>query len=295
MMIVPGSGNLIGGMGCIVKSCLATSVSEMELKDKAALKMALGSNPKITYGQEKSQSPVTRMAAAQMIRRAFRDAQEYSEEKHYDSKDKDKSKKTRSKAKKTVAPEKNENPRYDYGNENLLLALERTISCHIHCSRADDIYTALRISREFNLKPVLVHAADALLMEKEIQKSDAGLILGPLMLFNPEMPETENGTFEAAAECIKRGIKVSIMSDHPIVPVEYFGVQGALLCRHGVSADEAMKALTLNPAELLGCGDRVGVIEKGHDADIVLYSGHPLAFDSHTVMTVINGEIVYKK
>lgn len=303
MLISPGSSNVIGGIGHIVKPVFG-SITDMLRGEYGIMKMALGGNPK----GDSHQAPVTRMAIAQMIRRAFAEALDYQQERQISKAD-SKLENKNEKAKK----EKGKNPdganiskksqsrqdsssfaKYDYGHENLLLALEGKMPCHIHCSRGDDIVTALRLAREYGLKLAIVHGADIIQVMEQGWNIEGDIILGPLMGFNPHIPETLGSTYENAAKCIKMGLNIALMSDHPFVPVEYFGVQGGLLRRFGIDDDDIMKTMTVNPARILGMADKIGALALGMDGDIVLYDHHPLRLEAKVMGTIIEGQMVYR-
>lgn len=250
----PGSDSVIGGM-CSVISLTGTVAEDMLLKGKAAVKCSFGENPKNAgYGFK------SRMGNAWLLRKCIEDALEY---RHH----------------KEEAEKSGFYFRTDIGMENMLPLLNREIPLHAHVHRADDICTAIRIAREYNLRLVLVHCTDGASILDYLKQFDYPVILGPTI--NPRSKlECMAKRFETAGIMSRAGIKVCLTADHDVTPIYYLPVYGAQAVKAGLDEVEGLKALTRNPAEVLGIDDRKGEIKEGKDADLVIWSGRP--FDSCT-------------
>lgn len=250
----PGSDSVIGGM-CSVISLTGTVAEDMLLKGKAAVKCSFGENPKNAgYGFK------SRMGNAWLLRKCIEDALEY---RHH----------------KEEAEKSGSYFRTDIGMENMLPLLNREIPLHAHVHRADDICTAIRIAREYNLRLVLVHCTDGVSVLNYLKQFDYPVILGPTI--NPRSKlECMAKRFETAGIMSRAGIKVCLTADHDVTPIYYLPVYGAQAVKAGLDEVEGLKALTRNPAEVLGIGGRKGEIKEGKDADLVIWSGRP--FDSCT-------------
>ena len=250
----PGSDSVIGGM-CSVISLTGTVAEDMLLKGKAAVKCSFGENPKNAgYGFK------SRMGNAWLLRKCIEDALEY---RHH----------------KEEAEKSGSYFRTDIGMENMLPLLNREIPLHAHVHRADDICTAIRIAREYNLRLVLVHCTDGVSVLDYLKQFDYPVILGPTI--NPRSKlECMAKRFETAGIMSRAGIKVCLTADHDVTPIYYLSVYGAQAVKAGLDEVEGLKALTKNPAEVLGIGGRKGEIKEGKDADLVIWSGRP--FDSCT-------------
>ena len=250
----PGSDSVIGGM-CSVISLTGTVAEDMLLKGKAAVKCSFGENPKNAgYGFK------SRMGNAWLLRKCIEDALEY---RHH----------------KEQAEKSGSYFRTDIGMENMLPLLHREIPLHAHVHRADDICTAIRIAREYNLRLVLVHCTDGVSVLDYLKQFDYPVILGPTI--NPRSKlECMAKRFETAGIMSRAGIKVCLTADHDVTPIYYLPVYGAQAVKAGLDEVEGLKALTRNPAEVLGIGGRKGEIKEGKDADLVIWSGRP--FDSCT-------------
>jgi imidazolonepropionase-like amidohydrolase len=269
----PGSANVIGGQFAAIKT-YGTRIDNMIIKAPVAMKIAFGENPKRNY-KEKNKTPVTRMATAAMLRDILFKTAEYM-------------------SKKERSTEKNEEgPEYNIKYESLIPVLRDEIPLKAHAHRADDIYTAIRIAKEFNLKLILEHVTDGYLMLDELKKEKYPCIVGPNLAGRTKI-ELKNLSFKNPGLLSKNGIMVAIMTDHPVIPIQYLALCAALSVKDGMDEYEALKAITIHPAKILGIDDRVGSIEKGKDADIVIMNGHPFDTFSTTHMVLVNGEIAYK-
>lgn len=257
VQVMPGSANVIGGLSSVIKTS-GKNVEEMVIKHPAALKMALGENPKKNHSNAQA---ITRMGIAGMIREAFHDA---------------------------LAGERN------FHNEAIHLALEKKIPVRIHAHRADDIITAIRIAEEFDLDLRIEHCTEGHLIAKELMGKNIPVSVGPTMTRRSKV-ELRNKSWEVYRELIDAGISVSITTDHPYIPIQYLNVSAAIAVREGLTVEEAIEAITINPAKNLGVEERVGSLEVGKDADIVLWNEHPFHYTAKPIFTMINGEIVYKR
>ncbi len=263
----PGSANCMGGSFAAIKT-KGARIDEMIIKDPLAMKIAFGENPKRVYDAQKK-SPSTRMAIASKIREALYKAKEYQKKKN-----------------------SSEPPAIDIDMEALLPVLEKKIPLKAHAHRADDIFTAIRIAKEFDVRITLDHATEGHLIADELVKEKLDCIVGP-SFGDRSKYELKNQSFETAAVLNKSGVKVAIMTDHPVIPVQHINMCAQYAVRAGMDHYEALKAITINPAQILGIDDRVGSIKKGKDADLVLWNGDPLNINSRVLFTMIDGEIVY--
>lgn len=273
----PGSANVIGGQFVALK----TNDGEIEdklLKFPLAMKAALGENPKRVFAGQKTF--YTRMAVAAHLRKALADAIDYDNKIRQAGDDETKL------------------PKRDHSLEALLPVVRRELPLKIHAHRIDDIRTAIRIAREFNIRFTLDHFTEGYLyaesLKKDIEELGAGVIVGPYMSERSKV-ELKNGSMRAPAILHQNGVKFAIMTDHPVIPIQYLPVCAALAIREGLPEEEALKALTINPAEIVGLSDRIGSIEKGKDADVAVFGGNPFDFRTRCVLTLINGEIVHNE
>ncbi len=277
----PGSGNVISGECFIVKPIGSGVVDEMVLMAPSGLKVAFGENPKKIHGTEK-RTPSTRMGIASVLRTAFVDAQNHMREiDTYLTKSKE-------------AEEKGESlppaPKRDLGLETIIKVLKGEIPIHAHAHRADDIATAIRIAKEFNVKAILIHCTEGHKITKFIAKSKFPAVIGPTIYWVTK-PETKEKGFKTAVELNKAGVKVALQTDS-LTPMNYFPLLPMSVIKEGMSRKDALKCVTINPAEILGIGNRVGSLESGKDADIVIWSGDPFDFYSKVEQIFINGNNV---
>ena len=270
----PGSANVIGGQFAALKT-FGRSVEEMILKDPVAMKAATGENPKTVYA-EKKVSPTTRMAIASLFRETLTDAQEY--EKDLRSKSEDK------------------RPDRDIAMEALLPVLRRELTMKIHAHRADDILTALRLAKEFNIKITIDHCTEGYLitdvLKERLAEQGAGIIIGPLLSERSKI-ELKNQSFKAPRILDEAGIPFAMMTDHPVIPIQFLPVQAGIAVREGLREETALKSITINAAKIVGIDSRVGSLEPGKDADVAVFDAHPFDYRAHCVLTLINGKIVH--
>ena len=268
----PGSANPIGGQLAALKTH-GTCIDEMIVKAPVAIKMALGENPKAVY-HDKNQSPSTRMATASLIREELFKAKRYLQDLERSQEDED------------FDP-----PEFDMKSEALIPVLKGELPVHFHAHRADDIYTAIRIAKEFNLKYVIVHGTEGNLIVQGIAKEKICVLCGPI-LSDRSKPELKNLSPETPGILSKNGILTAIITDHPVVPLQYLPTCAALAVREGMEYEEALKAITINPAKILNIDDRVGSIEQGKDADLVVFDCNPLDLTAKPKYVIVDGELI---
>ena len=269
----PGSANVIGGQFAALKT-YGRSIEEMTLRDPIAMKAATGENPKGVYA-EKKVAPTTRMAIASLFRSTMTDAVEYQ---------------------KGMAKEEDK-PDRDIAMDALLPVINRQLTVKIHAHRADDILTGLRLAKEFNLKVTIDHCTEGYMitdvLKDRLTEQGAGIIIGPLLSERSKI-ELKNLSFEAPRILEEAGIPFAMMTDHPVIPIQFLPVQAGLAVREGLSEETALRSITRYAAEIVGISDRVGTLEVGKDADIAVYDGHPFDYRTHCVLTLINGKPVYQ-
>ncbi len=269
----PGSANVIGGQFLAMKTAGRT-MDEMVIKEPQSLKSAFGENPKRVYsGQNKA--PSTRMATAAIFRKAFTEARTYME--------------------KSDNPDPEKRPARDLGLDVLASALRGDLPVKMHAHRADDILTAIRLAAEFGLRATVDHCTEGYLILDELKKANiVGCILGPILGERSKI-ELRNMTFRAPSEFYKAGVPFALMTDHPVIPIQYLRVQAGICVAEGLPEYEAMKAITANGAEMIGLADKVGSIRAGKDADVVMYDGDPLDCRSKVALTIVNGDVVFER
>ena len=177
--------------------------------------------------------------------------------------------------------------------EALLPLINKEIPMKAHAHRADDILTAIRIAKEFNLKLTLDHCTEGHLISDYIKRENLDAIVGPTLSFNGKA-ETLNKTFKTPKALIDKGIKVAITTDHPVVTIDNLPLCAAMAMKEGITFNEALEAITINPAKIIGIDERVGSLKEGKDGDLVILNGSPFEIATKTIYTIINGEVVYK-
>ncbi|MFW6029423.1 MAG: amidohydrolase [Halanaerobiales bacterium] len=267
-MVAPGSSNVIGGKSVILKTH-GKIVDEMVVKKSAGIKAALGENPKGAYG-DNNETPKTRMAIAGLLRQALNDTKNYM-------------------IKKEEKTNKNEYMEIDLNMEPLIDVLTNEIPLRIHAHRADDIITAIRIAKEFDIDIIIEHCTEGHLVAEEIAEANVPVMVGPSFGGRSKV-ELKNKTFKTAGILAKAGVKIAIISDHSVTPTQFLPLYAALSIKAGMNREEALKAITINPAEIMGIDDKVGSIEKGKDADLIIFNGDPLEIMTEVETVFINGE-----
>ncbi|NLY56519.1 MAG: amidohydrolase [Firmicutes bacterium] len=260
--IHPGSANVIGGQGAALKTAGRT-VEEMVIKAPVAVKAAFGENPKRVYGEQKK-SPATRMGTAGTIRQALVKAENYR--------------------RKLAAGEAER----DLGLEVLVQLLDGDLALFAHAHRIDDIMTALRIAKEFNLKLILQHGTEAHLVADLLAAEAVPVVVGPSLTSRAKV-ELRERTFRTATVLAEHGVEFSLMTDHPVIPIQYLPICVRLAIAEGLDFAAALRAVTLSPARFLGIAERVGSIAPGKDADIALWPGEPFVEADRPSQVLING------
>ncbi len=265
VVVSPGSSNPIAGRISAVKT-YGDDVADMLVKESVAMKFAFGENPKGEYG-ERNVMPFSRMGTAALIRSKLYEAKQYSEKEDVD---------------------------YDSKLEALLPLLDGDMVAHIHAHRADDIMTAIRIMEEFNIKYKLIHATSGYLIANKLAKKGVEILAGP-NICERSKPELREKTFESEAVLSKAGIKFAIITDHDVIPQEFLPLCAAVAVRGGLDEYEALKAITINPAEICSIDDRVGSITVGKDADFSIFEELPTDIRVRPKAVFVNGEKVYER
>jgi imidazolonepropionase-like amidohydrolase len=285
----PGSANLVGGQWVCLKTAPKPSIEQMILLEPAGMKMALGENPKRVYGQQ-HKMPSTRMGNAGVLRSALVDAQNYldkwaryhKELAEYQSKvsagEKD--------LKEPTPPERN------LKWEALGKVLTGELKARIHAHRADDILTAIRIAEEFKLDIAIEHATEGYKIADILAEKKIPVIVGPVLMDRPKY-EMRGLDPRNPGLLSKAGVKVAIQTDAGSA-VKYLSINAALAVREGMSEEDALKAITINAAEIIGVEKRVGSLEAGKDADVVVFSEHPFDYRAVPELVLVNGEVAYR-
>jgi imidazolonepropionase-like amidohydrolase len=272
----PGSGNPIGGQTVALK-CWGRTVDQMALRQPSGMKAALGENPKRVYGEQKK-TPSTRLGTAAVIRGALVDAANYLQ--RIDAEH--------------AKPEAERKPvDRDLKLEALGKVLRREIPWRQHCHRADDIATAIRIADEFGYDLVIDHGTEAHLLADIIAARGIPVIIGPLFTSRSKV-ELRNRSLANPGRLARAGVTIAITTDHPVVPINFLVHQASLAVKDGLDRETALAALTINPARIAGIDDRLGSIEPGKDADLVLWSGDPLDVLSRAERVFMDGVEIYR-
>ncbi len=282
----PGSGNLVGGQTAVVKT-RGRTIEEMLVRFPVGMKMALGENPKRVYGEQK-RTPSTRMGNAGTLREWLTKAQGYLAKK---AKHEQKLADFKAGAKDAKEPDPFE---IDLKLEALGKILTQEIPAHIHAHRADDIMTAIRIAKEFNLDLILIHATEGYKIADILAAEGVPCVPGPILISRSKYELRELNPKNAAV-LSKAGVKVAIQTDQ-MSAVRHIRLDAAVAINEGMSDEAALRAITLTPAEILKVDDRVGSIAVGKDADLVILSAHPFDVAHGRVeLVLIEGEVVYEK
>lgn len=269
----PGSGNVIGGQSAALKLRGGT-VDDMILVFPADMKMAMGRKG---YYAGKGVLPVTKMGTAYIVRNAMVEAMDYKKTLELYKKKKEKDQ--------TAKP-----PERDLKKEAMLMVLDREIPVHIHCSPVDDILTAVRLADEFNFyKLSLAHAEESYKVADELAKRGIVVVVGPRMITFDD----DDNLINIAGYLVKHGVEINIMTDADVVQQEFLRFQATIAIKYGLAPEEALRAITINPAKLIGMENRVGSIEAGKDADLVIFDGDPFDIQTKVLKVFIDGTIVY--
>lgn len=267
IQIVPGSSNPIGGLGFACKTA-GTIIDDMVIKNPTALKGAMGENPKRSHN-------VTRMGIAALIREYFQKATEYAQ-------------------KKDEALAENKPFDIDLNLEAGYKVVKGEIPFRVHAHRHDDIVTAVRLCEELGIKYSIEHCSDGHLIADFLGERQVQAHVGPGLSSRGKV-ELANFTDANPAILAKAGVKVSLITDHPFLDSRYFHAYGGVAMKYGLTVDETLRMMTINPAESVGIADRVGSLEVGKDADFIVLSGEPFTYTSVILSTYIEGKEVFTR
>ena len=267
----PGSANVVGGTFVAIKLS-GKRVDNMIIKNPLAMKCAFGENPKRCYGQGMKKSPSTRMVTAALLRELLFKARNYMNDK-----------------------DAGKNPAFDMKLEAMLPVMRGEIPLKAHAHRADDILTSIRIAKEFGVKLTLDHCTDGALIADELAQEGYSAFVGPSLGSKTKI-ELQNKSFTTPAVLHEAGVPISIITDAPVIPLQYLPMCAGLAVNAGLSEEAAWRAITINPAVQTGIGDRVGSLEAGKDGDVVIWTANPLTtLGAQSYTTIVDGKIVYQK
>ena len=268
----PGSANVIGGTFTAIK-LHGDNVDDMILREAVAMKIAMGENPKGCYGQQGKKTPVTRMAIAALLRGTLAKAKKYA-------------------ADIALADAENKPRPFDFQMEAMLPVINREIPLKAHAHRADDILTVLRVCKEFDVDVTLDHVTEGHLIVDKLAEAKKPVLVGPSFGSKSKF-ELKEKSFETPGILANAGLDVCIITDAPVIPLNYLPLCAGLAMREGMEEDAAWRAITINPAKVAGIDERVGSLEAGKDADFVLWQGNPLKdVQARAKMVFVNGENV---
>ena len=262
----PGSANIIGGQFAILKT-YGNRIDDMIINDQSAMKCAFGENPKRVYN-EKDKTPKTRMAILSHLREVLYKALEYN-----------------------TKIQNGKDDKFDFKLKALLPVINKEIPLKAHAHRADDIFSAIRVAKEFDLNLTLEHCTEGHLIADDLAKEGYPAIVGPSFGHRSKY-ELINKTFKTPGILNKAGVKVAIMTDSPVIPIQHLNICAALAVKSGMKKMEALKAITIYPAEILKIDKSLGSITKGKDADLVIWDKEPLDIQARAKYTIVNGEII---
>ncbi len=265
----PGSANVLGGTFTTIKTT-GKRVDDMIVRDGVAMKCAFGENPKRVYRDKKDSS---RMTTAALLRETLFKAKEYMEKKE------------------AAGEDLSKRPAFDIKLEALIPVLKREIPLKAHAHATEDIFTALRIAKEFDLKITLEHVTEGHLIVEELAKENVPLAIGP-SLTSASKFELRNKSWTTPGLLAAAGCQVSIITDSSVIPQEYLPLCAGLAVQAGMDPFAALQAITINPAKHAGIADRVGSLEVGKDADIVITDGSPFEVSTKVNYVLINGAFV---
>ena len=266
----PGSADVLGGTFAAVKTA-GKRIDKMVVKYPVAMKCAFGENPKNCY-QDKGDT--SRMTTAALLRNELFKAKAYMEKKE------------------AAGDDVQKQPEFNLKLESLIPVLKKEIPLKAHAHQANDIFTALRIAKEFGLDITLEHVTEGHMIADELAGEHVPMAVGPTLTHATKF-ELQNKSWTTPGVLASMGCQVSIITDAPVIPQEYLPLCAGLAVKAGMDEFDAFKAITINPAKHLGVEDRVGSLEVGKDGDIVVMSGSPLKVESLVKWVVIDGVVVY--
>ena len=266
----PGSANVVGGTFVAMKLA-GNCVDDMVIKNPVAMKCAFGENPKSVFGSQKK-APITRMATAALLRELLFKTRNYME-----------------------AKDAGKNPAFDMKLEAMLPVMRGEIPLKAHAHRTDDILTSIRIAQEFGVKMTMDHCTEGHMIADKLAQYDYPAMVGP-SFGSKSKPELSNKTFETPAVLHKAGVEISIITDANVIPLENLPMCAGLAVDAGLPMEEGWKAITINPAKQIGVADRVGSLEVGKDADVVIWTKDPLVYiGGKAYISIIDGKIAYSQ
>lgn len=266
----PGSANVVGGTFAAIK-LYGKRVDKMIVKYPLAMKCAFGENPKRCYGQGGKKAPMTRMGVAALLRELLFKSKRYLEDK-----------------------EAGKNPPFDMKLEAMIPVMKGEIPLKAHAHRADDILTAIRIAKEFGVKLTLDHCTDGAVIAEELAEEGLPAFVGPSLGSKTKI-ELKSKSFTTPAKLHAAGVPISIITDAPVIPLQYLPMCAGLAVNGGLDIEEAWRAITINPACATGIADRVGSLEPGKDGDVVIWTADPLtSVGGEAYMTIVDGKVVYQ-
>lgn len=276
VQVLPGSGNVIGGQGAVIKT-FGLVVDQMAVMAPSGMKAALGENPIGVY-KEKHQMPTTRMGNAACMRATLQEAVNYKKQKDHNKNKKD---------------DEKDPFEIKLDMEALIPVIDGTMPLRVHCHRADDIATAIRVAEEFGIKLTMEHCTEGHLIADYLAEKKAMAAVGPTFGCRPKI-ELRHMTWETLKVFADKGIHFCIITDHPVTPVHSLMTCATMAHKAGLTRDQALRAITLSAAEHLGLEDRLGSIEPGKDGDLVLWNGDPFDTRTEVKTTIIDGKVVYQ-
>ncbi len=267
----PGSAEVVGGTFAAIK-LVGKRVEDMIIREPVAMKCAFGENPKNSFGQAGKKAPYTRMAVAALLRELLIKSKNY-----------------------LAAKEAGKEPAFDMKLEAMIPVLKKEIPLKAHAHRADDILTAIRIAKEFDVRLTLDHCTDGREIADILAEEGYPAFVGPTF-GSKSKPELNGKSFKTAAVLHGAGVPISIITDAPVTPLRWLPLCAGLAVSEGLPQEEAWKAITINPATQMGIADRVGSLEPGKDGDVVLWTADPLTtVGAHAYKTIIDGKLVYEE
>jgi imidazolonepropionase-like amidohydrolase len=268
--VLPGSANVVGGTGVVLKTAGAI-IDRMVVLADAGMKVAFGENPKFSHPENK-RMPLTRMGTAAVLREMLTQAREYRRKRRLPA------------AKR---------PDVDIRMEPLVRVLAGELPLRAHAHRADDIATAVRVAREFKCRLVSDHCTEGYLIADYLAENAVPCVVGPTLIgrFKQELRQR---SYAAAGILEKAGCALALTTDHPFLPIDTLTTSAATAAREGMTEGGALRAITGGAAAILGLGRRLGKLARGYDGDAVVWTGHPLDARAKVAATVIEGEVVYR-
>ncbi len=260
----PGSANVLAGESTTLKT-YGRRVDEMLIKDPIGAKAAFGENPKRVYAR-KEKSPYTRMAIAALLREALEETKNYL---------------------------KNDDSGYNIKYEALKKVINNEIPLKAHAHRADDIMTAVRIAKEYNLDLTIEHGTEAHKVADYLAAEDIPVVFGPTMTGRSKV-ELRERSFSTAVKLREAGIEIALMTDHPVIPINYLLLVAELAYKAGLSREDALAAITISPAKILGIDQQVGSLKVGKDADLIILADDPFSFNNDIEKVIVDGKVVRK-